>query len=580
MRRGAETREDISKRFIVRSFWIFGFFVFFSIILILRSSYLQVLNKDFLIHQENLRQLKTVDIAAYRGTITDRNNKTLAISIPVDHIKIYPKKFDKNTEEFNELAILIEKDPNELRKSIQNALNGNKTFLYIKKNVETSISNKIKILEIPNLELERNYKRSYPAGKIVSQLLGLTSDEKGLEGIERQKGLEGIERQYDGSLKGVSGKKTVLRDRYKRQIENIEIIKSPQAGMDLTLSIDLRLQHIAYKALESAVIKNQAISGIAILVDVLNSEILAIANHPTYDNNKRRSMIPALMRNRAIIDMYEPGSSIKPFIIARAIETGDYDNSSIIDTSPVRIGSRNISDASDLGFVDLPTVLMRSSNAGMSRIALSLESDKLWGLMSDFGFGSYVTDGFPGESRGQLHHHSEWGEIGKATMSYGYGISVTPIQLAQAYAAIANKGVNKPLSLRKNNQNEGKRIIKEETASKILKMLEKVVVDGTSKKAKVEGYRVGGKSGTVWKISGTGGYSNDRYRAIFAGVAPIENPRLVAVVLIDEPTGEFYYGGDVAAPVFSEIISESLQLLAIPPNENVIESVLLAESSN
>ena len=571
MRRGAETKEDISKRFIMRSFWVFGFFVFFSIILILRSTYLQVLNKDFLIHQGNLRQLKTVDIAAYRGTITDRNNKTLAISIPVDHIKIYPKKFDKNTKEFNELAILIEKDPNELRKSIQNALVENTTFLYIKKNVETSISNKIKILEIPNLELERNYKRSYPAGKIVSQLLGLTSDEKGLEGIERQ---------YDGSLKGVSGKKIVLRDRHKRQIENIEIIKSPQAGMDLTLSIDLRLQHIAYKALESAVIENQAISGSAILVDVLNSEILAIANHPTYDNNKRRSMSSALMRNRAIIDMYEPGSSIKPFIIARAIETGDYDNSSIIDTSPVRIGSRNISDARDLGFVDLPTVLMRSSNAGMSRIALSLESDKLWGLMSDFGFGSYVTDGFPGESRGQLHHHSEWGEIGKATMSYGYGISVTPIQLAQAYAAIANKGVNKPLSLRKNNQNEGKRIIKEETASKILKMLEKVVVDGTSKKAKVEGYRVGGKSGTVWKISGTGGYSNDRYRAIFAGVAPIENPRLVAVVLIDEPTGEFYYGGDVAAPVFSEIISESLQLLAIPPDENVIESVLLAESSN
>ena len=571
MRRGAETKEDISKRFIMRSFWVFGFFVFFSIILILRSTYLQVLNKDFLIHQGNLRQLKTVGIAAYRGTITDRNNKTLAISIPVDHIKIYPKKFDKNNEEFNELAYLIEKDPEELRKSIQNASDGNKAFLYIKKNVETSISNKIKILEIPNLELERNYKRSYPAGKIVSQLLGLTSDEKGLEGIERQ---------YDGSLKGVSGKKTVLRDRHKRQIENIEIIKSPQAGMDLTLSIDLRLQHIAYKALQSAVVGNQAISGSAILVDVSTSEILAIVNHPTYDNNKRRSMSPALMRNRAIIDMYEPGSSIKPFIIARAIETGDYDNSSIIDTSPVRIGSRNISDASDLGFVDLPTVLMRSSNAGMSRIALSLESDKLWGLMSDFGFGSYVTDGFPGESRGQLHHHSEWGEIGKATMSYGYGISVTPIQLAQAYAAIANKGVNKPLSLRKNNQNEGKRIIKEETATEILKMLEKVVVDGTSKKAKVAGYRVGGKSGTVWKISGTGGYSNDRYRAIFAGVAPIEDPRLVAVVLIDEPTGKFYYGGDVAAPVFSEIISESLQLLAIPPDENVIESVLLAESNN
>ncbi len=286
------------------------------------------------------------------------------------------------------------------------------------------------------------------------------------------------------------------------------------------------------------------------------------------------------MRNRAIIDMYEPGSSIKPFILARAIDSGLYDLASIIDTSPVKIGSRTIRDTRELGEVDLATVLMRSSNAGMSRIGLSLESDALWEMMSDFGFGSYVTDGFPGESRGRLHHHTEWGEIGKATMSYGYGITVTPIQLAQAYSVIANNGIYTPLSLRKGLFNESKRVINEDTAKTLLSMLEKVVEDGTSKKAAVNGYRVGGKSGTAWKTSGAGGYSTDRYRSIFAGIAPIDDPRLVAVVFIEEPTGEFYYGGDVAAPVFSEIISQSLQLLSIPPQGFITKPDLVADNKN
>ena len=570
MKRGAETREEISRRFVVRSFWIFGVFVFFSFFLVVRATYLQVLNKDFLIEQGNLRQIRDINIAAYRGTINDRNNKPLAISIPVDTISINPKKFNEDDIKMKQLSVLLGRDHEELIKLIKNSKS--KSFLYIERKVSTNISDQIKLLNIANLDFKREYKRSYPAGEIISQLLGLTNiDEEGKEGVELQ---------YDASLRGIPGVKRILKDKHNRHIENIKIIKSPKSGTDLTLSIDLRLQHIAHRALERAIIENKAYSGSVILVDALRGEILAIANYPSYDNNETFSLNPDSMRNRAIIDMYEPGSSIKPFILARAIDSGLYDLASLIDTSPVKIGSRTIRDTRELGEVDLATVLMRSSNAGMSRIGLSLESDALWEMMSDFGFGSYVTDGFPGESRGRLHHHTEWGEIGKATMSYGYGITVTPIQLAQAYSVIANNGLYTPLSLRKGLFNESKRVINEDTAKTLLSMLEKVVEDGTSKKATVNGYRVGGKSGTAWKTSGAGGYSTDRYRSIFAGIAPIDDPRLVAVVFIEEPTGEFYYGGDVAAPVFSEIISQSLQLLSIPPQGFITKPDLVADNKN
>ena len=570
MKRAAETKEEISRRFVIRSFWVFGVFVFFSFFLVVRATYLQVLNKDFLIEQGNLRQIRDINIAAYRGTINDRNNKPLAISIPVDTISINPKKFNEDDIKMKQLSVLLGRDHEELIKLIKNSKS--KSFLYIERKVSTNISDQIKLLNIANLDFKREYKRSYPAGEIISQLLGLTNiDEEGKEGVELQ---------YDASLRGIPGVKRILKDKHNRHIENIKIIKSPKSGTDLTLSIDLRLQHIAHRALERAIIENKAYSGSVILVDAPRGEILAIANYPSYDNNETFSLNPDSMRNRAIIDMYEPGSSIKPFILARAIDSGLYDLASLIDTSPVKIGSRTIRDTRELGEVDLATVLMRSSNAGMSRIGLSLESDTLWEMMSDFGFGSYVTDGFPGESRGRLHHHTEWGEIGKATMSYGYGITVTPIQLAQAYSVIANNGLYTPLSLRKGLFNESKRVINEDTAKTLLSMLEKVVEDGTSKKATVNGYRVGGKSGTAWKTSGSGGYSTDRYRSIFAGIAPIDDPRLVAVVFIEEPTGEFYYGGDVAAPVFSEIISQSLQLLSIPPQGFITKPDLVADNKN
>ena len=570
MKRAAETKEEISRRFVIRSFWVFGVFVFFSFFLVVRATYLQVLNKDFLIEQGNLRQIRDINIAAYRGTINDRNNKPLAISIPVDTISINPKKFNEDDIKMKQLSVLLGRDHEELIKLIKNSKS--KSFLYIERKVSTNISDQIKLLNIANLDFKREYKRSYPAGEIISQLLGLTNiDEEGKEGVELQ---------YDASLRGIPGVKRILKDKHNRHIENIKIIKSPKSGTDLTLSIDLRLQHIAHRALERAIIENKASSGSVILVDAPRGEILAIANHPTYDNNETFSLNPELMRNRAIIDMYEPGSSIKPIILARAIDSGLYDETSIIDTSPIKIGPKTIKNEREYGDMDLTTVLKKSSNPGMSRIGLSLESDTLWEMMSDFGFGSYVTDGFPGESRGRLHHHTEWGEIGKATMSYGYGITVTPIQLAQAYSVIANNGLYTPLSLRKGLFNESKRVINEDTAKTLLSMLEKVVEDGTSKKAAVNGYRVGGKSGTAWKTSGAGGYSTDRYRSIFAGIAPIDDPRLVAVVFIEEPTGEFYYGGDVAAPVFSEIISQSLQLLSIPPQGFITKPDLVADNKN
>ena len=559
MSRGAETKEEISRRFIARTFWVLGFFILLSFLLLLRATYLQVLNKDFLINQGNARQMREPTIMAYRGMITDRNNKPLAISTPVDSLAINRKNFLISPQQLNDLSELLDIDLQKLQKQIK--ANNEKPYWYLKRHVSTELSDKVKALNIKNLSINREYKRTYPAGELVSQILGYTDTD--------EKGIEGIELQYESWLRGVSGKKKVLKDRKFRSIENIGIIKTARPGKDLKLSIDLRLQYIANKLLKESILENQAQYGTIIVLNALTSEVLAMANQPSFDNNKRASLNHSLIRNRAVIDMYEPGSSIKPFIIANAIESGQYDTLSLIDTSPVKIGKKIIKDRTEKGAIDLATILSKSSNAGMSRISLSLESDKLWEMMSNFGFGTFSSGGFPGEARGELHHHSQWGDIGKATMSYGYGISVTPLQLAQAYAILANDGIHRPISLLANQLGEGKRVLSSATAAAVRGMLEKVVgPDGTARKATVEGYRVGGKSGTVWKTSGSGGYTEDRYRSFFVGIAPLDNPQLVVVVFIDEPSGEFYYGGDVAAPVFSKVISESLRLMAIPPNYN------------
>ena len=329
------------------------------------------------------------------------------------------------------------------------------------------------------------------------------------------------------------------------------------------------LQYLAYRALKSAIQQHKAESGSIVLLDVQTGEVLAMVNQPTYNPNDRAQYSAERYRNRAITDIFEPGSSIKPLVLAAALESGRYRPSSTVDTAPgfVVVGPKKIEDTNNLGRVSLTTVLSRSSNVGVTKIAMSLEPDQLWSTMTEFGLGSLTASGFPGESAGLLTHYNHWQEISQATLAYGYGVSVTPLQLAQAYAALGNDGNMRPVSLiALDKPNEGNRILSSETSRAIRRMMEEVVrPGGTGTKANIAGYRVAGKTGTTWKFA-AGGYSHDKYLSIFAGLAPASDPRLAAVVIIDEPTGNLYYGSDVAAPVFADVIAESLRLLAVPPD--------------
>jgi len=360
-----------------------------------------------------------------------------------------------------------------------------------------------------------------------------------------------------------------LKDRLGRSIENVESIRPPHHGKDLRASIDLRLQYLAYRTLKAAVKSHNARSGSVVILDVKTGEVLAMVNQPTYNPNDRSQFVAERYRNRAITDIFEPGSSIKPLIVAAALESGQYRPSSVVDTSPgfVTIGAKKIEDSRNLGRISLTTILARSSNVGVTKLAMTLQPDQLWGTMSEFGLGEMTTSGFPGESAGMLTHFSNWQPISQATIAYGYSVAVTPLQLAQAYAAIGNGGVMQPISLIATDENvNGERAVSEETAVAVRRMLEEVVrPGGTATKASVDGYRIAGKTGTAWKAA-KGGYSEDKYISIFAGLAPASNPRLATVVVIDEPTGELYYGSDVAAPVFADVMTESLRLLAVPPD--------------
>lgn len=370
-------------------------------------------------------------------------------------------------------------------------------------------------------------------------------------------------------LSGEPGAKRVLKDRLGRSIENVESIRPPRPGKDLRTSIDLRLQYLAYRTLKAAVKAHNARSGSVVIIDVKTGEVLAMVNQPTYNPNDRSQFVPERYRNRAITDIFEPGSSIKPLIVAAALESGQYRPSSIVDTAPgyVIVGAKKIKDRRNLGRISLTAILVRSSNVGITKLAMTLQPDQLWETMTQFGFGEVTTSGFPGESAGMLTHYSNWRPISQATIAYGYGISVTPLQLAQAYAAIGNDGVMQPISLFAiDAPSRGEQVISEETAIAVRRMLEEVVrPGGTGTKAAVEGYRVAGKTGTAWKFA-KGGYSEDKYISIFAGLVPASDPRLATVVIIDEPGGELYYGSDVAAPVFADVMSESLRLLAISPD--------------
>jgi len=559
MTRGAETKQKTARRFVGRVTLVLAFFGIAAASLVARAVHLQVLDKDFLNQQADTRHLRTEKILAHRGTITDRNGEPLAISTPVDSIWVNPQEFASSVDNVPQLARVLDVDSQTLMRRITRSMN--KEFLYLKRHLNPEQAQQVLALQLPGINVQREYRRYYPASEVTGHLVGFTDIDDA--------GQEGLELAFNHWLAGESGAKRVLKDRLGRSIENVESIRPAHNGKDLKTSIDLRLQYLAYRSLKAAIKTHEARSGSIVVLDVQTGEVLAMVNQPTYNPNDRSQFAPERYRNRAITDIFEPGSSIKPLVVAAALESGQYRPSSVVDTAPgyVIVGTKKIEDSRNLGRVSLTTILARSSNVGVTKLAMTLEPDQLWDTMTQFGFGALTSSGFPGESTGRLTHFRHWQPISQATLAYGYGVSVTPLQLAQAYAAIGDAGSMRPISLVKLDQpNDGQQVISEDSAVAVRRMLEEVVrPGGTGTKASVDGYRIAGKTGTAWKFA-TGGYSEDKYISIFAGLAPASDPRLATVVVIDEPRGELYYGSDVAAPVFADVMAESLRLLAVAPD--------------
>ncbi|MDQ1240944.1 MAG: hypothetical protein QG550_194 [Pseudomonadota bacterium] len=544
-----------------RHWAVLGALALCGVALVVRAVYLQVIDQDFLEKQGDARILRTAKLSANRGMVLDRNGEALAVSTPVDTIWADPRKLAQVPQEFPRLAKALDRDPQWLARRVTSSLD--REFIYLVRHMRPQDAAKVKALGIPGVETMREYRRYYPAGEVTGHLLGFTNVD--------DVGQEGLELAFDQWLGGQPGQKLVMRDSLGRTIEDIERISAPRPGQDLRTSIDLRVQYLAYRELKAAVQANHARSGSVVVIDIPTGEVLAMVNQPAFNPNDREQYAASRYRNRATNDFFEPGSSIKPFIVAAGMETGRYHPDTLIETGPgmMRVGIKTVKDKHNLGTIDVTTVLAKSSNVGVAKIALSLQPQQMWTALDEFGFGRVTGSGFPGESAGILTSHQHWRSIGQATMSYGYGLSVTPLQLAQAYAVLGSGGIRRPVSLRRLEvAPEGERVLDETVARELVTMMEAVVSDaGTARRARVMGYRVAGKTGTAWKASETGGYSTNKYMAVFGGVVPASNPRLAAVVIIDEPTGGAYYGGEVAAPVFSAVMSGALRLLAIPPDD-------------
>lgn len=537
-----------------------GLLVAGALVLAGRAVHLQVFNTDFLTDQAAARHLRMAKLPAHRGSITDRNGEPLAVSTPVDSIWANPGELARTPDRIAELARALDLDAGELNRRVSR--NAAKGFMYLRRHMNPSEAAGILALEIPGVDVEREYRRYYPAGEIAGHLIGFTNVD--------DVGQEGLELAFDHWLAGKPGKKKVLKDRLGRVVEDVEAVEPAVPGQTLASSIDLRIQYLAYRELKSAIQQYRAVAGSVVVLDVTTGEVLAIVNQPTFNPNDRTQFVAERYRNRAITDILEPGSALKPLVVAAALESGRYKPGSSIDTNPgfIQVGAKLIEDKHNLGRISLATMLARSSNVGATKLAMSLDASQLYDTLSLFGLGRPTASGFPGESAGLLSHYSNWRPISQATLAYGYGLSMTPLQIAQSYAVLASGGVSRPVSLlRVESAPIPRRVIKPDTADAVLEMLEHVVgPDGTGGRAAIQGYRVAGKTGTARKFA-PGGYSEDRYTAVFAGVAPVVQPRLSIVVVIDDPSSGEYYGGTVAAPVFAEIASGALRILAVPPDE-------------
>jgi cell division protein FtsI (penicillin-binding protein 3) len=558
-----------------RRFTVLGLFGLAAALLVWRAVDQQILEKDFLQSEGADRYLTRVEVPAHRGLITDRRGDVLALSTPVDSIAANPRVIGNDAQQMVALAKVLGMDAGQLRARL--ARYSQRHFVYLKRrmppNDAAQVMSVVKAHDIRGVHVEREYKRFYPAGEVFAHVLGFTDVD--------DTGQEGLELAFDSALRGEPGAKLVLRDGRRQVVDDVENVRSPRAGNHLALSIDQRLQFIAYRELKAAVKRHRAISGSLVLLDTRSGEILAMVNQPSFNPNADRSNRGGKLRNRAVTDVFEPGSTMKPFTVAAALDKGTIRADSQIDTSPgfFRVGANQVKDSKNLGVIDVATILSKSSNVGAGKIALGLEKRDLWRAMDALGFGRPAQTGFPGEADGQLSDYRRWARIDQATLSFGYGISVTTLQLAQAYATLANDGVLLPATLiKRDTAPEGQRVFSVGTAAAVRKMLEAVAsVDGTAPQAAVQGYRVAGKTGTVKKF-GPQGYSDDRYLSLFAGMAPAREPRVAMVVMLNEPRGEKFYGGQVAGPVFSAVMAETLRLMNVAPDVVVDPKLRMAQA--
>lgn len=536
-----------------------------------RAAYIQVIAPDNLIEQGDSRTLRTRNMPSYRGIIADRNGVEMAVSVPVQAIYADPKiVHQKNgldkTRRWEALADVLGRDVEELKAKVQNP---RRRFVYLQRQVSPAMAEYVSELGIPGIYLRRESRRYYPNGEVTAQLIGITNVD--------DTGIEGMEKLYDDWLTGTAGSKIIRRDAKGRQVEILESTDGEKAG-NLTLTIDQRIQALAYREIKEAMLYYQATSASAIVVDIHTGDILAMVNAPSFNPNDRGDATPRRMRNRVLTDAFEPGSSMKPLAVLSALEFGTVKPTDTVDTYPgwMRLGGSLVKDHRNLGELTLEEIIQHSSNMGTSKLALGVPKQFLldnyynMGLMTDTG------TNMPGESDGIFHDRSRWSKFELATLSFGYGISVTTAQLARMYATIANGGIKHPLNLVKSPKSKGwkpqaERVVGEDNARAVMNMLESVVQrGGTATKAAVPGYRVGGKTGTSRKAV-AGGYGEE-YVNIFAGIAPLSDPQLVTVVLINEPGGDLYHAGDTAAPTFSAIMGGALQLLNIPPDDKQVTS--------
>jgi cell division protein FtsI (penicillin-binding protein 3) len=537
---------------------LFVFLVAVSI-LIGRALDMQVLRSEFFEQQGDARQLRVVSIPAHRGPIVDRHGEPFAVSTPVSSIWLNPKEVAGELERVPQLAKVLLMNPKRLRKKIID--NQKREFMYLKRHASPELSKRVMELSIPGVALQNEYRRYYPTGEVAAHVIGFADID--------DNGQEGMELAFDTWLKGAQGKKRVIRDRLGRAFDDIEHIRAVEPGKPLMLSLDKRLQYLTYRTLKAAVLKHNAVAGSAVVLDVNSGEVLAMVNQPSFNVNDRSQMKPEAVRNRSVTDVFEPGSTMKPLTIAAALESGRWRPHYKVETAPgyMKIQGNMIRDTRNYGDLDVGGVIAKSSNVGISKIVLAMDAEDQWDMYQKLGLGSETGSGFPGEATGRLSISALHNDFERASLAFGYGLSVTPLQLARAYAVLAADGEIKPVSFLHNEEAvAGERIMSVETAKAVRKMMQKVVSDkGTGKLAQVANYSVAGKTGTVHKFV-AGGYAEDRYLSIFAGMVPAESPELVMVVMIDEPRNGRHFGGDVAAPVFSKVMAGAMRLLDIPPD--------------